>query len=110
MHRFWNSLHAAQRALCQAGGDSLTSGCATLPVRLQLLQHLAHHMHVQAERMEGRLLINPGSATGACSVFNNDVVPSFVLMDINGSKVSSICSGRLQFFLQHIAAATQCSC
>eukprot|EP00891_Asterochloris_glomerata_P009817 jgi/Astpho2/9817/e_gw1.00149.170.1_t len=40
----------------------------------------------KAERMEGRLLINPGSATGACSVFNNNVVPSFVLMDINGSK------------------------
>ena len=62
-----------------------------IPLGPQLLQHLAHHMHVQAERMEGRLLINPGSATGACSVFNNDVVPSFVLMDINGSKVSSIC-------------------
>ena len=81
-----------------------------IPLRLQLLRHLAHRMHVQAERMEGRLLINPGSATGACSVFNNDVVPSFVLMDINGSKVSSICRGLLQCFLWITAAAMQCSC
>lgn len=35
--------------------------------------------------MGGALLINPGSATGAYSMVAQDPVPSFVLIDINGS-------------------------
>ena len=35
--------------------------------------------------MGGALLINPGSATGAYSMVTHEPVPSFVLMDINGS-------------------------
>ena len=41
----------------------------------------------QAFAYEGRFLINPGSVTGAYSNVTQDVKPSFVLMDIDGSKV-----------------------
>ena len=43
---------------------------------------------LQAYKYEDRFLINPGSATGAYSTITPDSNPSFVLMDINGSKVS----------------------
>lgn len=43
--------------------------------------------HVQAFKFEDRFLINPGSATGAYSDVIKDPKPSFVLMDIDGSKV-----------------------
>lgn len=36
----------------------------------------------EAYEEEGKFFINPGSATGAYSAVNNDVAPSFVLMDI----------------------------
>ena len=36
--------------------------------------------------MGGALLINPGSATGAYSMVAQKPVPSFVLIDINGSQ------------------------
>ena len=45
-------------------------------------------LSVQADCIEGRLLINPGSATGAFNSLHDNVVPSFVLMDITGKKVS----------------------
>ncbi len=45
-------------------------------------------LSVQADCIEGRLLINPGSATGAFNSLHDEVVPSFVLMDITGKKVS----------------------
>lgn len=53
---------------------------------------LFNNMHeamlsVQADCIEGRLLINPGSATGAFNSLHDKVVPSFVLMDITGKKV-----------------------
>jgi len=38
---------------------------------------------------EQRYIINPGSITGAYSPFTTNVVPSFVLMAIKGSKVVS---------------------
>jgi predicted phosphodiesterase len=44
-------------------------------------------MFVQAYKYEDRLLINPGSATGAYGTMNASAGPSFVLMDINGGKV-----------------------
>lgn len=43
---------------------------------------------VQAVNNEDQLQINPGSATGAYSTFSQAVQPSFVLMDLDGSKVS----------------------
>jgi vacuolar protein sorting-associated protein 29 len=42
----------------------------------------------KAEKVEGRLLLNPGSATGAPTVYKDDVHPSFVLMDISGTKAT----------------------
>lgn len=44
---------------------------------------------LQAAGYEDRFLINPGSATGAYSDMTSNVKPSFVLMDIDGSKVSN---------------------
>lgn len=41
----------------------------------------------QVIQYEQRLLMNPGSATGAYSIFEKEVIPSFILMDINESKV-----------------------
>lgn len=43
--------------------------------RFQVLQHDDH------------LLLNPGSATGAYTMYSDEVTPSFMLMDITGSKV-----------------------
>eukprot|EP01105_Mastigella_eilhardi_P005678 TRINITY_DN17329_c0_g1_i1.p1 TRINITY_DN17329_c0_g1~~TRINITY_DN17329_c0_g1_i1.p1 ORF type:complete len:202 (-),score=61.76 TRINITY_DN17329_c0_g1_i1:70-585(-) len=46
------------------------------------------HTHkFEAFEHNGKFFINPGSATGAFSAINNNVVPSFVLMDIQGSHV-----------------------
>lgn len=36
---------------------------------------------------DDRLLMNPGSATGAYSIYTDAVIPSFMLLDISGSKV-----------------------
>ena len=41
----------------------------------------------QAEKYEDRIIINPGSATGAFSIITEAPLPSFVLMDIDGDKV-----------------------
>lgn len=53
----------------------------------------------QAFKYENRFLINPGSATGAFSSVTENTAPSFVLMDIDGTKVrravSSSYSGNL---------------
>ena len=45
---------------------------------------------MQAYKYEDRFLINPGSATGAYSSITPEVKPSFVLMDIDGSKVRDV--------------------
>jgi vacuolar protein sorting-associated protein 29 len=42
---------------------------------------------LQAVMYEDRLQINPGSATGAYSTTAKEVNPSFVLMDLDGTKV-----------------------
>jgi len=47
------------------------------------------HTHkCEAIERDGKLFVNPGSATGAYSTLTDDVVPSFVLMDVQGSKVT----------------------
>ena len=43
---------------------------------------------MQAEKFEQRYLLNPGSATGAYSSITRSPKPSFLLMDIDGPKVS----------------------
>ena len=40
-------------------------------------------------QFDGKLFVNPGSITGAHSAFDCDVVPSFVLMDIQAANVTS---------------------
>eukprot|EP00163_Fabomonas_tropica_P014986 TRINITY_DN2730_c0_g1_i1.p1 TRINITY_DN2730_c0_g1~~TRINITY_DN2730_c0_g1_i1.p1 ORF type:complete len:184 (+),score=50.77 TRINITY_DN2730_c0_g1_i1:195-746(+) len=46
------------------------------------------HTHkFKAYEYEKKVIINPGSATGAFSSFTTDVTPSFVLLDIQGAKV-----------------------
>lgn len=48
------------------------------------------HTHkYEAYELDGKLFINPGSATGAYSALEADVVPSFVLMDIQATNVSN---------------------
>lgn len=37
----------------------------------------------------GKLFINPGSATGAFSTITSEIVPSFVLMDLQGNKATT---------------------
>ena len=50
--------------------------------------HTSHlHTCTQVTKCSSGLQINPGSATGAYSTFSNTVVPSFVLLDLDGSKV-----------------------
>eukprot|EP00879_Flechtneria_rotunda_P007509 GHRR01007878.1.p1 GENE.GHRR01007878.1~~GHRR01007878.1.p1 ORF type:complete len:191 (+),score=42.33 GHRR01007878.1:143-715(+) len=47
------------------------------------------HTHdFRATVYEDQLQINPGSATGAYSTFQSKVQPSFVLMDLDGSKAT----------------------
>ncbi|KAL1527064.1 hypothetical protein AB1Y20_015748 [Prymnesium parvum] len=49
-----------------------------------------HTHRFQAYESEGKLFVNPGSATGAFSAsfpLDEEPTPSFVLMDISGSKV-----------------------
>lgn len=46
-----------------------------------------HTHRFKAYKHQGRLVINPGSATGAYSPVTLDANPSFVLMDIDGLRV-----------------------
>lgn len=41
----------------------------------------------EAYEHESRFYVNPGSATGAYSTLEADIVPSFILMDIQSSTV-----------------------
>eukprot|EP00002_Diphylleia_rotans_P002260 TRINITY_DN1143_c0_g1_i1.p1 TRINITY_DN1143_c0_g1~~TRINITY_DN1143_c0_g1_i1.p1 ORF type:complete len:183 (-),score=47.40 TRINITY_DN1143_c0_g1_i1:182-730(-) len=46
------------------------------------------HTHkFEAIQYDGKFFVNPGSATGAYSTLTPNVIPSFVLMDIQGSIV-----------------------
>ncbi|KAK9844517.1 hypothetical protein WJX74_003511 [Apatococcus lobatus] len=66
-----------------------TDALALLQRRLNVDILVSGHTHeFMAMQHEDRILINPGSATGAFSSLNPSAHPSFVLMDINGSKAS----------------------
>lgn len=49
------------------------------------LTGLTHRYHIRTEG--GKWFVNPGSITGAFSGQTSDVIPSFILMAIQGSKV-----------------------
>ncbi|GMH42375.1 hypothetical protein BSKO_10294 [Bryopsis sp. KO-2023] len=68
------------------GGDVEALGILLRRMDVDIL--ITGHTHkFQVEQFEDHLLMNPGSGTGAYSMFCESVVPSFALMDINGSKV-----------------------
>lgn len=48
------------------------------------------HTHkFEAHRRDNKFFLNPGSATGAYSGLSTDIVPSFCLMDVQGTKVTT---------------------
>jgi vacuolar protein sorting-associated protein 29 len=48
------------------------------------------HTHAQKYfEFDGKLFVNPGSITGAHSAFDADVTPAFVLMDIQGTSITT---------------------
>nr|WCZ58431.1 vacuolar protein sorting-associated protein 29 [Paratrimastix eleionoma] len=47
-----------------------------------------HTHQMRAYDHEGRFIINPGSATGAFSTTTPNAIPTFVLMDIQGPKIT----------------------
>ena len=48
-----------------------------------------HTHQFEAFEVDRKFFINPGSATGAYGGLTDDVVPTFVLMDVQASKVIS---------------------
>ncbi|ORZ19900.1 vacuolar protein sorting-associated protein 29-like protein [Absidia repens] len=70
----WGDIESLDNTARQMEADLLLSG---------------HTHQFEATEFNGRYFINPGSATGAYSSSpdNVDVVPSFVLMDIQGNSV-----------------------
>ncbi|MBS2600045.1 YfcE family phosphodiesterase, partial [Salmonella enterica subsp. enterica serovar Typhimurium] len=49
---------------------------------------ISGHTHkFEAFEQESKFYINPGSATGACNALEGNIIPSFVLMDIQASTV-----------------------
>ncbi|CAD7695196.1 unnamed protein product [Ostreobium quekettii] len=61
---------------------------AILQRRLDVDILVTGHTHkFLVHQYEDRLLMNPGSATGAYCMYENEVTPSFILMDITGTKV-----------------------
>ena len=48
---------------------------------------ISGHTHAPGvSAYENKCFINPGSLTGAYNGMNSEVIPSFILMDIDGSK------------------------
>jgi len=63
-------------------------GLANLQRKLDVDILITGHTHKnEVYEYEGKYIINPGSATGAFNVQTPNVIPSFVLMAIKGSKV-----------------------
>lgn len=58
--------------------------------RLDVDVLISGHTHTQKYyEFDGKLFINPGSITGAHSAFDCDVVPSFILMDVQTTNITS---------------------
>ncbi|EGG22687.1 metallophosphoesterase domain-containing protein [Cavenderia fasciculata] len=47
-----------------------------------------HTHNIEVYESNGKLFINPGSATGAYSITSQDVIPSFILMDVQGTTIN----------------------
>ncbi|KAJ5077594.1 vacuolar protein sorting-associated protein [Anaeramoeba ignava] len=67
-------------------GDHDSLGVIQRKLGVDILIH-GHTHEFSAFESEGKIFINPGSVTGAYSGFTEDVVPSFVLMDIQKEKI-----------------------
>jgi vacuolar protein sorting-associated protein 29 len=68
----WGDSHALAMVQRQMDVDILVTG----------------HTHKnEVNEYEGKWFINPGSVTGAYSALDSDVVPSFILLAIQGNKV-----------------------
>ena len=65
--------------------ESLAALQRQLDVDILISGH-THQMHVST--VDGRCLINPGSATGAYSCISSDVSPSFILLTLQGNTSS----------------------
>merc|ERR1719420_685119 len=65
--------------------ESLAAMQRQLDVDILISGH-THQMHVST--VDGRCLINPGSATGAYSCISSDVSPSFILLTLQGNTSS----------------------
>jgi vacuolar protein sorting-associated protein 29 len=51
---------------------------------------ISGHTHSQKHfELDGKLFVNPGSITGAFSTVECDVTPSFILMDVQGTSITS---------------------
>jgi len=67
-----------------------TEALAMLQRKMNVDILVTGHTHkFEAFEYEKKLFINPGSVTGAYSPLTVDVLPTFVLMDIQGSDVTS---------------------
>ncbi|KAK9766967.1 Vacuolar protein sorting-associated protein 29 [Basidiobolus ranarum] len=67
-------------------GDTESLGIVARQMDVDIL--LSGHTHrFEAFEYEGKFFVNPGSATGAFSGLSADTIPSFVLMDIQGTTV-----------------------
>ena len=79
-----------QARSCPGHAPSPEAGAAPFPVTPPSPQNPSNSPRLvthQADMYGERLQINPGSATGAYSSITPEAKPSFVLMDIDGSKV-----------------------
>ncbi|EAL63015.1 metallophosphoesterase domain-containing protein [Dictyostelium discoideum AX4] len=62
---------------------------AALQRQLDVDVLISGHTHVlEVFESNGKLFVNPGSATGAFSNISNDVIPSFVLMDVQSNNIT----------------------
>lgn len=66
--------------------ESLAMVQRKLDVDVLLYGHTHSQKHFE---VDGRLFVNPGSITGAFSTVESDVTPSFVLMDVQGTSITS---------------------
>ena len=63
---------------------------------------------MQAFKYEDRFLINPGSATGAINGLSENAKPSFVLMDIDDTKVPPLLTQLFARLTCHVTLKSGC--
>jgi vacuolar protein sorting-associated protein 29 len=55
----------------------------------QIILVTGHTHKFEAHKHEGKLLLNPGSATGAYVGHSSDITPGFLLMDVQAATVTT---------------------